>query len=406
MCSLSSLSRHARVLARLLRDPRHGTGRRAPTAAVLLAAALAACAPPSERAAAPPAALYVADSVAGTVAQLDAGTGRPLGPPLPAGPLPWHLARGPDGSLLALSASPGAARPLTHLERAGDGSGWAARPVALAGPAREGRLAGDGGRFAVVVDRVPGTPSPEPGAAPQHRCRLTLVDVPAGAVVATAAVCGPHEQVTGLALDDGPAGPVAYLALWRTRPGGPAGPGGAHAGAGSGAAAGHRVVAVHAPTGAVAAVFGLDGVPALVALGPAPGRPDRRLYAVERLSSPEDEPPAPVRARLLGLHPATLEVESARPLDFVPTRLVVAPDGEVAYALHDRTLTRLGPTGGPDRSVALPERGLALAVGRERVYVSNAYGREVWAFRRRDGRLVATLRAGLSPADLVTSPAE
>jgi hypothetical protein len=142
-------------------------------------------------------------------------------------------------------------------------------------------------------------------------------------------------------------------------------------------------------------------VPALVALGPAPGRPDRRLYAVERLSSPEDEPPAPVRARLLGLHPTTLEVESARPLDFVPTRLAVAPDGEVAYALHDHTLTRLGPAGGPDRSVALPERGLALAVGRERVYVSSASGREVWAFRRRDGRLVATLRVGQVPTDLL-----
>ena len=55
--------------------------------------------------------------------------------------------------------------------------------------------------------------------------------------------------------------------------------------------------------------------------------------------------------------------------------------------------------------MALPERGLALAVTRDQVYVSSAYGREVWAFRRRDGRLVATLRTGLSPADLVTSPA-
>ena len=180
--------------------------------------------------------------------------------------------------------------------------------MTLSGPAREGRLAGDGGRFAVVVDRVPRAPGPSRPAA--RRCRLTLVDVPAGAVVATTAVSGPHEQVTGLALDDGPAGPVAYLALWRTPLDGP---GGAHAGAGSGAAGGHRVVAVHAQTGAIAAVFGLDGVPALVALGPAPGRPDRRLYAVERLSGPEDEPPAPVRARLLGLHPTTLEVESTGP---------------------------------------------------------------------------------------------
>jgi hypothetical protein len=94
---------------------------------------------------------------------------------------------------------------------------------------------------------------------------------------------------------------------------------------------------------------------------------------------------------------------SERDLAFVPTRLVVAPGGEAAYALHGHRLTRLGLAGGPDRSVALPERGLALAVGRERVYVSSAYGPEVWAFRRRDGLLVATIRAGQSPADLVTS---
>ena len=83
----------------------------------------------------------------------------------------------------------------------------------------------------------------------------------------------------------------------------------------------------------------------------------------------------------------------------------MAPDGDVAYALHDLSLTRLGLAGGPDRSVALPERGLALAVARDRVYVSSAYGPELWAFRRRDGRLVATLRVGPSAADLVLSPA-
>ena len=52
--------------------------------------------------------------------------------------------------------------------------------------------------------------------------------------------------------------------------------------------------------------------------------------------------------------------------------------------------------------MALPERGLALAVGRERVYVSSAYGREVWAFRRRDGRLVATLFVCRPATDLLT----
>ena len=283
---------------------------------------------------------------------------------------------------------------MTHLARAG--AGWAARPLAWSGPAQEARLAGDGGRYAVVVDRVPATGP----AAAAPRCRLTLVDVPAGTVAPAAVGCGPHDQVTGLALDGGPAGPVAYLALWHLRlpaPGGdpeaperPAGP--------------HRVLAVRAQTGAPVAVLPLAGVPGLLAAGPAPGRQGRRLYAIERLSGPEDDPPAAAGARLLGLHPTTLEVESERLLGFVPTRLVVAPDGDVAYALHDLSLTRLGLDGGPDRSVALPERGLALAVGRDQVYVSSASGAEVWAFRRRDGRLLATLPGGASAADLLWSP--
>jgi len=83
----------------------------------------------------------------------------------------------------------------------------------------------------------------------------------------------------------------------------------------------------------------------------------------------------------------------------------VAPDGDAVYALHIHHLTRLGLDGGPDRSVALPGRGLALAVTRSRVYVSSAYGPELWAFRPRDGRLVATIRVGQVPADLVTGPA-
>jgi hypothetical protein len=40
------------------------------------------------------------------------------------------------------------------------------------------------------------------------------------------------------------------------------------------------------------------------------------------------------------------------------------------------------------------------------VYATSTYGRGVWAFRRRDGRLVATIRVGPVPADLLLSPAE
>ena len=80
----------------------------------------------------------------------------------------------------------------THLGRTG--AGWAARPVALPGPAREARLAGDGGRYAVVVDRAPVAPATDPGAG-RPGCRLTLVDVPAGAV-APAVRRGPAAPTT------------------------------------------------------------------------------------------------------------------------------------------------------------------------------------------------------------------
>ena len=109
---------------------------------------------------------------------------------------------------------------------------------------------------------------------------------------------------------------------------------------------------------------------------------------------------------MLGLNPVTLDLESEQPLDFVPTRLVVAADGAAAYALHDDTVTRVDLAGGAARRLArLPAGGLALAVAGDRVYVTSAAGPELWAFRRRDGRLLATLSVGRSAADLLTSPA-
>ena len=287
------------------------TGMPAVALAVALVGALAGCAPPSDRAAGAPPVLYVATGRDGALSQLDSATGRPLGPPLAAGTAPGQVARGRDGSLLVLSAARDAAQPLTRLAPTGDGYGWAARPVAWPGPTYEARLAGDGGRYAVVADRAPA--GGLAAAAPPWR--LTLVDVPAGAVVATSAVGGPHELVTGLALDDGPGGPVAYLALWRTRAMGASIPGASPGPVGHAA----RVVAVDARTGATVAVLPLAGVVVPLALGPAPGGLGRRLYAVERLAGPEDEAAGPTRGRLLGLHPTTLEVESARPLDGGPS---------------------------------------------------------------------------------------
>ena len=108
---------------------------------------------------------------------------------------------------------------------------------------------------------------------------------------------------------------------------------------------------------------------------------------------------------MVGCWPSTLEVESERPLDVLPARLAVAAVGEAAYALHDDSVTRLGLAGGPDRRLALlPARGLALAVAGDRVYVSGAFRSELWAFRRRDGRLLATLPVGAPATDLLGSP--
>ena len=68
--------------------------------AALLAALGAACAAPAAPGGAQgaPARLYVAHALGDTVAQLDAASGRPAGPPLPAGPLPDQVAPGPGAT--------------------------------------------------------------------------------------------------------------------------------------------------------------------------------------------------------------------------------------------------------------------------------------------------------------------
>jgi streptogramin lyase len=77
--------------------------------AVLWCLALAACGPAGAGAAGPRApVLYVSNARDGTIARLDAAAGRAVGPPLPAGAAPWHLAVGRDGAVLV---QPAARRP-------------------------------------------------------------------------------------------------------------------------------------------------------------------------------------------------------------------------------------------------------------------------------------------------------
>ena len=312
-------------------------GARGPAAVALAAALVAgagvACAPPRASPAGGSPALYVANSVDGTVARLDGGTGRPLGPPLPAGAAAVAARRaGPTAASSRCPRAPAAARPLTRLGRAGDGVGDAPRGAGPGRPARPASPATAGATPWWSTARRRRRPAARRRAA---RCRLTLVDVPAGAVAATAAGCGPHDLVTGLALDDGPGGPVAYLALWRLRPGAARRPrrGGRAAGAAG------RVVAVDARTGAPVAVLPLDGVPVLLAAragaGPAraagctpwSGSPARRTTRRRppgaRLARPAPRPPW--RSRASGPSTSSPRASSWRPTATPPTPCTTTP---------------------------------------------------------------------------------
>jgi DNA-binding beta-propeller fold protein YncE len=165
------------------------------------------------------------------------------------------------------------------------------------------------------------------------------------------------------------------------------------------------VVAIRAETGGVIASAPLAGVPSQVVVASAPGRLGQRLYVVDAEPGPEGDYAAGGRWRLLGLDPVSLDVESEFALGFlpnrlVPNRLVIAPDGDYAYALAqpNNAVRQIDLAHGAQRVLAtLPGTSLGLAVSGERIYVSNPYGREVWALDRRQGRLLQTIPVGAHP---------
>jgi DNA-binding beta-propeller fold protein YncE len=373
---------------------RRGAGPAGATVA-LLAALLPACVAPAYGKAGAPSALYVANSQDGTVSQLDSATGRRLGPPLPAGPSPWQIAPGPDGSLLVLSIAPQHAGQVTHVRRSG--SGWTTRQIVLEHAPQDAILASHGGRYAAVAYRL----SPADAVASAAGCRLALLDTAAGTVARTHSVCAAHETISSLAFEDGPAGPIAYLGLrdWASH-----GAGGSGAGTPGGRGGRDRVIALDADRGAVQAVLLVAGRPRHLTLAPAPGRTSTTLYAVVIQQDEGHDPPTVYHTRLLGLNPASLEVESERPLGFVPRRLAVAPDGDHAYALLDHAVVRLplADAAGADALLAvLPGRGYDLAVVLDRVYVSNAYGSELWAVDARREGPVRPIPVGGRPTGLM-----
>ena len=212
-----------------------------------------------------PALLYVANAGDATVTRLDPTSGQVVGRPLPAGPGPWQVAPGPRdaagaSSLLVLSdtKAPGGEIGVTRLYRAG--GRWTTQPVAVGTGSGVVWLAGDGGRYGAVAYHN----APAGAGGPARRCPLVLVDHRSGTVVRRHSVCDEPELVAGLALDDGPAGPVAYVAVGVPRPPG-AGQDTARPGAGG------RIVAVDAQTGAVLATRSLPGEPRRLVMAAATG---------------------------------------------------------------------------------------------------------------------------------------
>ena len=348
---------------------------------------LAGCAWPAGagRAAVPATQLYVANAGDATVTRLDAASGRVVGRPLPAGPAPGQVSPGPAtageaSSLLALSTTRAGTDALTHVHRAG--AGWVTRPLPLGVGAHGARLAGDGGRYGAVAYHVPDGNTE--GEGPGRLCRLALVDHLTGAVERRHTVCAGPDFVAGLALADGPAGPVAYLGILDTGP-----------------SAGSRIVAVHTQTGAVLATLPLAGDPWHVVLAAAPGRGGRRLYAVEAQPRAWDSHQGAITGRLLALDPVTLAIEREWPQFPLPAALAVAPDGGHAYALTESMVTHLDLVTGAQRRLALLPRGAGgLAVTEARVYATDLAGHEVWAVDRHEGHLVQTIPAGRHPGYL------
>jgi hypothetical protein len=353
----------------------------------LLALLLAACAGPAPGAAGGGRTLFVANGEEATLSRLDSASGRVTGPPLPTGRAPWQIATGANGSLLVLSISPRHSAELTYIAR--QSGGYASRSINLEPKAREGQMASDG-RYAVVAYHLPGPATP----SAQPRCRMAVVDLEAGALLATYQACDAFESVFTLAVEPGPAGPSAYLGIWRwphVREGGVWAPGAG------------RLVVLNALSGAVQDVLPLDGAPSAASVAAGPHGEARRLYLVETRPGPESEYTSPERWSLLTLDPVTLEERSRRLLSEPPLWLTVAPDGADAYYAigGSNLLMHVDLTTGVVRQLAaLPGMGLGMAVTHDRLFVPNPTSNEVWVVDRRSGRRLRPFLAGRHPIGL------
>ena len=251
------------------------------TAAGLLTLAVLAggCAPPTGGHAGQGTLLYVTNGQDGTVTRLEGQTGRVIGRPLPAGEGPHRVVAGANGRLLVSAAGASRQGSLTYVVPSG--GTWTARPVPLEPGAQVTHLASDGEHTAAVIyGIVRHSPAGKPEVAP---CRLATIDLRSGAVLKVHPLCSVGETVGGLALEAGPGGTLAYVAVWSEPPetlGGPQRAPGAvrpPLGAGAGPARGGGLGAGRLPPGGgpraagVGAVPGAHGAPSVQRLH---GRPD------------------------------------------------------------------------------------------------------------------------------------
>ena len=379
-----------------------GTGARVASLLALAALAGAGCAPAADGAATAPPFVYVASGGDGTIARLDAGSGRPVGASVSVGGAPRQVAAGRDGSderLLVLRTDGDGASALTLVARVGNG--WAERPIVVEPGALPSLVRSDGRRRAAVV-YAPGPAGP--GAA-RPPCRIALIDLRLGVVTGIHQLCGGDDSVRDLALGQSEWGPAVYAALWT-------GPrlvdGRWSAGAG-------RVVALQAETGRRTGGSPLGGVPGQVAFWQGPAAPDRALYVLETFpggatadGQTEHVSGGERRWQLLRLDPATLTPEAAHPLPPAPqppARFAVAPEGGHAYVLAGHDAGSGGSallqvdlvTGSVSRFVLLPGAGADLVVAERHVFVTNPGGGGIWVIDRDERRIVRTVPVGKRP---------
>ena len=180
-----------------------------------------------------------------------------------------------------------------------------------------------------------------------------------------------------------------------------------------------RLLAVDATRGVTVAAAAVDGAPEALGLSPARDRPGVRLYAA--VATPEPDPagprdeliglPPPRRWRLLGLDPATLDVEREFPLPVPALELAVAPDGRDAYAVATeyhptgRLLVRIGlRTGAVAPLGYAPVTGPGgFAVTADRLYVADTLRDRLWTADRA-GVPHGSLATGPRPGGIAAAP--